>query len=168
LIYLSLVVRRMAAADAAGPYPRRAYLLSLASGILTALAGAALSVYAGVDSSAFVGLGLPTFGVGIVITEGIAGLILGLVIIAGAYRLKSRPESAQRGGLLIMVCSLLSLFGGAGLILGLILGLVGGLEAYLWRPPVPVSIASDGTRPSASIPRPQYPSATSGGGRGPA
>jgi hypothetical protein len=106
-------------------YSRGAYLLSLIGGILIVLGGVVSMVEVS-SLSDVLNLGL-----------GALGLILGILILFGAFQIKNHPETSRTWGILIIVFSLVSYLGGAGFILGLILGLVGGLLAYLWRPVAP-------------------------------
>lgn len=106
-------------------YSRGAYLLSGIAGILIALGGA-FSMAEVTSPSDVLDLGL-----------GALGLVLGILIFIGAFRIRNHPETSRTWGILIIVFSLLSYLGGAGFILGLILGLVGGLLAYLWKPVAP-------------------------------
>ena len=67
---------------------------------------------------------------------GLFGLVFGLVVIASALTLWSRPNQHATWGTLIVIFSVLSLFGGmmSGLGLGLILGVIGGALAIIWKP----------------------------------
>jgi hypothetical protein len=67
---------------------------------------------------------------------GLFGVVFGLIVIVGALMLYSRPSQHTTWGVLIIVFSVLSLFGGmmSGLGLGLILGVIGGALAIIWKP----------------------------------
>ncbi len=66
---------------------------------------------------------------------GILGIVFGAVVIVSAVMLITRPKQHQIWGVLILIFSILSLFGGmAGYLLGLILGIVGGTLAIAWKP----------------------------------
>jgi len=74
------------------------------------------------------GLGLEPFG--------LLGLIFGVIVIVSAIMLNSRPHEHSTWGVLIVVFSVLSIFGGgmSGSGAGLVLGLVGGVLAITWKP----------------------------------
>lgn len=66
---------------------------------------------------------------------GVMGIIIGIGIIASAEMLRRRPREHGTWGVIIIVLSALSVFGGmGGMGLGLILGIVGGILAILWSP----------------------------------
>ncbi len=64
------------------------------------------------------------------------GLIAGIVVLVGAVMMYTRRGSAQTWGLLILVFSIISLFGMGGFFIGAILGIVGGILALAWNPGV--------------------------------
>jgi uncharacterized protein DUF6114/zinc ribbon protein len=118
-----------------GPmFPSTAHWLSLVGGALIALSGIA-GVLEGIFDPAALESIVPGIST-VVIAEGIVGIILGVVIIFLAFRMKSTPESARFMGILVIISSILSLFGGDGFFVGLILALLGGILAVSWRPPV--------------------------------
>jgi len=57
------------------------------------------------------------------------GLVSGLVVLSGAIMIYTRPAKSVFWGSLILVFSVLSLFGMGGFLFGGILGMVGGLLA---------------------------------------
>ncbi len=59
---------------------------------------------------------------------GIASIVVGLVVIFGAFLAKS-PNFARQGGITIVTFSVLSIVAGGGFIAGLILGVIGGALA---------------------------------------
>jgi len=66
---------------------------------------------------------------------GLFGVACGIIVIVGAAMLNSRPEDHFRWGTLILIFSVLSVFGGmGGFLVGLILGVVGGALAISWKP----------------------------------
>jgi len=73
------------------------------------------------------------YGLGIL---GILGIIFGVVVIASAVMLYSHPTDHSKWGILILVFSVLSIFGSAmaGFGVGLILGVLGGIFAMSWKP----------------------------------
>jgi len=118
-----------------GPmFPSTAYWLSLIGGVLILLGGLA-EVLSGILLQSTINSIVPGAGA-LVIIEGVVGLLLGLVVIYAAFRLKAQPGSARTWGVVIIVVALLSLFGGDGFFIGLILTLIGGILAVSWHPPV--------------------------------
>jgi uncharacterized membrane protein YjgN (DUF898 family) len=66
---------------------------------------------------------------------GILGIIFGVVVIASAVMLNRQPQQHQTWGILILIFSILSVFGGmGGYLVGLVLGIVGGALAIAWKP----------------------------------
>lgn len=66
-------------------------------------------------------------------TFSVLGLVSGIVIVASALMLQNRPSEAKTWGTLILVFSVVSLFGMGGFIIGAILGIVGGILALTWK-----------------------------------
>jgi len=68
---------------------------------------------------------------------GLFGVVFGLIVLVSALMLYSHPGQHRTWGILIIIFSVLSLFGGmiSGLGLGLILGVIGGALAIIWKPP---------------------------------
>jgi len=126
-------------------YPRTAYLLSLIGGILLLIFSLIWAAVLAVAASIFaaVGFGL---GAGIALAFAAVAIILGLIVLIFAVRLKSHPESAKTTGILILVFALISFVGGGGFYIGAILALVGGILAIIWKPPTPTQ-AAWGTQP---------------------
>jgi hypothetical protein len=120
-------------------YPRTPYLLALIGGILIIL-DALAAIAEGILDRAALNSYVPG-AAGLVAALGAIGLIAGLVVLVGALRLKSSPQSAKKWGVLILVFSLVSFVGGGGAIIGLILGLIGGIMAITWVPPVVPGVA---------------------------
>ncbi|MCS6769766.1 MAG: hypothetical protein NZ570_04950 [Candidatus Caldarchaeum sp.] len=61
------------------------------------------------------------------------GLVSGIAIIAGALMLQSHPAQAQTWGTVILVFSVVSVFGMGGFLLGALLGILGGILALTWK-----------------------------------
>ncbi len=127
--------------------PTVPYALSLIAGILTLLGGLAMA-YVGVRRFDFMGrmmrgygyafAAVPGFFSPFMSFAGILGIIFGLVVIASAIMLNRRPAQHTTWGILIMVFSILGIFGGlGGYLVGLVLGIVGGALAVAWKPPTP-------------------------------
>ena len=136
--------------------PTAAFVLSLIAGIFIVLGGGMRSMMGsffgpygfgmmnGYSGYGMMGYGYPGYGYGIGygLTSGwdfelfgVLGLIFGVIVIVSAIMLNSRPQEHSTWGVLIVIFSALSIFGGAmgGLGVGLILGLVGGVLAITWK-----------------------------------
>jgi len=145
------------ATSASSGYPRTAYLLSLIGGILIVLYALLEAVEAVVYSSKINALVPGASGLLAILAT--VGLVAGIIVVVGAFQLKSRPESRKGWGVMILLFSLVSFVGGGGLFIGLILGLVGGIMALTWNPPVAVGplygaprYGSPGNPPMGSTP----------------
>jgi len=68
---------------------------------------------------------------------GLAGIVFGIVVVVSAVMLYNKPIEHSKWGLLILIFSILSIFGSAmaGFGVGLILGVIGGILAFTWKPP---------------------------------
>jgi hypothetical protein len=68
---------------------------------------------------------------------GLAGVLFGVAVIVGSLMLYNNPGQHSKWGLVILIFSVLSIFGSAmaGFGIGLILGLIGGILALTWKPP---------------------------------
>jgi len=116
-----------------GEEPTAAWILSLIGGILgliisLAYLGMALAAIGAVAAEA--GVAIPMFGVAG--TAAIAlcgwGIIAHIIIIIGAFKIKSGdPSSVRTGGILVLIFSILGGFN--------ILALIGGILALVWKPP---------------------------------
>ncbi|HTT15976.1 MAG TPA: DUF6114 domain-containing protein [Thermoplasmata archaeon] len=127
-------------------YPSTAFVLSLIGGIfilLGALAEAALIAIFGTVVFVFIpGLGALILGLAA------ACVLFALIIIVGAVMLRARPQSAKLWGAIIIVLSIVSIFGAlGGFFIGFILALIGGIMAVTWHPP-PAPQAAWGTSPT--------------------
>ena len=58
------------------------------------------------------------------------GLICGVIVLAGALLLRSKPVNNKTWGAIIAVFSVPSVIMGGGFIVGFILGIVGGAKAF--------------------------------------
>jgi hypothetical protein len=129
--------------------PTAAFLLSLVGGIFILLGGGVMSMfgpfgfgnmmggYRGMMGGYYSGYGygmMGGFGFGMF---GILGLIFGIIVIISAFMLNSKPQEHSTWGILIVMFSVLSIFGGTmgGFGVGLILGLIGGILGITWKPP---------------------------------
>jgi hypothetical protein len=68
---------------------------------------------------------------------GLAGIVFGILVIVSAAMLYNKPIEHSKCGLLILIFSVLSIFGSAmaGFGVGFILGVLGGIFALTWKPP---------------------------------
>ena len=118
--------------------PTAAFVLSLIGGVFILLGGGTVTItgsygfgmmgrFGGMDY----GMMGPALGM-----MGILGLVFGAIVIIGAIMLNSKPEENTTWGTLIVLFSVLSIFGGAmgGFGIGLILSLIGGVLAITWKP----------------------------------
>ena len=79
------------------------------------------------------GFGMMGYGFGIL---AIVGLVFGAIVIISAYMLNSKPREHTTWGTLIVIFSVISIFGSAGGFgVGLILGIIGGVLGISWKPP---------------------------------
>jgi len=133
--------------------PTVAFILSLIGGVFILLAGGMMSMMAsygyGGMMNGYWGYGMmsgyrwgasPGFGVmggfGLGALFGIASVIFGVLIIVGSLMLHNNPAQHSKWGIMILVFSLLSIFGTgmAGLGVGFVLSLIGGILALTWKP----------------------------------
>lgn len=79
-------------------------------------------------------MGVFGYGLGFL---GILGLIFGAIVVISALMLNRKPQEHSKWGVLIVIFSVLSIFGSAmgGFGVGLILGLIGGVLAITWKSP---------------------------------
>ena len=135
--------------------PGTAFVLSLIGGIFILIGGGAITMlgswmgnygygmmggygryggWGGMMGPGFGMMGGLGYGFGFL---GVLGLIFGLIVIISALMLNNKPEQHSTWGILIIVFSVLSIFGSAmgGFGIGLILGLIGGILGVTWKPP---------------------------------
>jgi Family of unknown function (DUF6114) len=118
--------------------PTAGFVLSLIGGIIIFLVGLAIIAIA-VMVNAIVGssgVPFPTFSpitMGLE-TIGIIGAVTGLLVIVGGVLMYVRPQQHAIWGVLVLVISIVSIFGGGGIILGLVLGVVGGILGIVFKP----------------------------------
>lgn len=133
--------------------PSAAFVLSLISGVLILLGGGVMSMFGywlwggypgsyGGWSYGMMGpgmMGYPGYGMmgwagfGLF---GVLGVVFGAIIIISALMLNRKPQEHATWGTLIVIFSVISIFGGAmgGFGIGLVLGLIGGVLAITWKP----------------------------------
>ena len=125
--------------------PTAAFILSLIGGILILVGGVGMTAmmsmwgwgmmrgWGGVMGPWMMGgwAFIPSMLTGL----GVFGIICGIIVIVGAAMLNSKPEEHTKWGTLILIFSILSIFGGmGGFLVGLILGVIGGALAISWKP----------------------------------
>ena len=136
--------------------PTVAFILSLIGGIFILLGGGMMSMmgsfgygmmngygsysgYGGMMGGYGWGYG-PGFGMmrgyGYFGIFGLVGILFGIAVIVGAVMLHHNPAEHSKWGLIILIFSILSIFGSAmgGFGVGLILGVIGGILALTWKP----------------------------------
>ncbi len=127
-------------------YPRTASVLSLAGGIIITLGGVlflAVStlVLPNLDfNSLNVPQNLPVSSIpglvsGFVGLMGAFGLVSGIIVLVSSVMLLTNSGQRRTWSVLILVFSVLSLFGMGGFVAGAVLGIAGGALALRWRPP---------------------------------
>jgi hypothetical protein len=121
--------------------PTAAFIISLIAGIFILLGSVYMTMWGiGAISVGFTGMrgmmggaggimGQPYYGA--MVGTWILGLASGLIVLISAIMLNSRPAQATTWGTLILVFSILSVFGGfmGGFLIGAVLGIVGGALA---------------------------------------
>jgi len=123
--------------------PTAAFVLSLIGGIIVLLVGLVAAAI-GAAFTMFIG------GIGGIF--GLIGALWGVLMIVGAFKLNSDPNSHTTWGTLIIVFSFLSWFGAfGGAFIGFLLGLIGGILALTFNPrsaasPVPTAVQQPITR----------------------
>jgi len=77
------------------------------------------------------------YGYGLGGIFGLAAIVFGIVVVVSAVMLYNKPIEHSKWGLLILIFSVLSVFGSAmaGFGIGLILGVFSGIFAMTWKPP---------------------------------
>jgi hypothetical protein len=123
--------------------PTAAFILSLIGAVLiiinafiiavfTTVAGAILSTV-GRTLGAFLGrLG------GLIFLIGIVGVVIGIIILVGAFMINSEDKTrVTTGSIIVIVFSVTSFLIGGGFIIGSILCIVGGVLGLAWSPKTP-------------------------------
>jgi len=127
-------------------YPTTASIISLIGGIIITLGGVLF-----VAVSAFV---LPTLNYGTLAVPnnlpasaipglvsgfvgmiGVFGLVSGAIVLVSSVMLLTGRGQRRTWSVLVLVFSVLSLFGLGGFLVGAVLGIVGGALALQWKPP---------------------------------
>ena len=71
-------------------------------------------------------------------TIGYIGIITGLLVIIGGVMMYVRPQQHVIWGVVVLVISIVSIFGLGGFFLGLILGVIGGILGIVFKPSMPM------------------------------
>ena len=130
--------------------PTTAFVLSLVGGVFILLGGGMMSTIGSFGFGGMMGfggmggmmgpgsgmMGFPGYGMMGWAGFGILGLVFGAIVVISAIMLNSKPQEHATWGTLIVLFSVLSIFGGAmgGFGVGIILGLIGGVLALTWKP----------------------------------
>jgi hypothetical protein len=123
--------------------PTAAFLLSLVGGIFILVGGGAMSMFGRFGLGGMIGgfRGMMSYRYGMMGglgfgLFGILGLIFGAIVIISAFMLNSKPHEHSMWGTVIVIFSVLSIFGSAmgGFGVGLILGIIGGILGITWKP----------------------------------
>jgi len=125
--------------------PTAAFVLSLIGGVFILIGGGTVTMigsYGFGMMGHFGGMGYGMMGPALGMMGlafgmmGILSLVFGAIVIIGAIMLNRKPEENATWGTLIVLFSVLSLFGGAmgGFGIGLILSFIGGVLAITWKP----------------------------------
>jgi hypothetical protein len=77
-----------------------------------------------------------SFGVPFGFMSGLSfvGLVSGILVVIGAIVLNARPSEHTAWEMIILIFSIISLFGMGGFLIGAILGIIGGAFAFSWTP----------------------------------
>lgn len=123
--------------------PTAAFVLSLLAGIFIVIGGGvrfmigALMGRYGASRGMMRGFGFGLFartlrglGIGFRLI-GILAVVFGIIVIVAALLLYIQPSGHVVWGVLILVFSILSVFGS---VIGIVLGIIGGILAIIWHP----------------------------------
>jgi len=127
-------------------YPTTASIISLIGGIIITLGGV---LFVAVSAFVLPSLNYGTLAVphnlpasavpglvsGFVGMIGVFGLVSGAIVLVSSVMLLTGKGQRRTWSVLILVFSVLSLFGLGGFLVGAVLGIVGGALALQWKPP---------------------------------
>lgn len=124
--------------------PTVPFVLSLIAGIFTLIGGLTMA-YFGLWRFEFMGRMMRGYGYAFaagpgyfspfISLAGMLGIIFALIVILSAIMLNRQPTQHTTWGILILIFSILGIFGGmGGYLIGLVLGVVGGALAIAWKP----------------------------------
>lgn len=118
--------------------PTKAFILSLAAGILiisnAAALGAAAAWFPGVIPTLPGSTGNDTT---LLYHLATVGLICGIAVLIASIMLYIKPTNKKAWGITVIVFSIPSVVTGGGFIIGFILGIIGGAKALRWKPEMP-------------------------------
>lgn len=134
-------------------------MLSLIGGIIIFLVGllvlalaSALAFLMGTTGAGDMVPGLIGYSMAVT-TVGLIGVLMGLLIIIFGVIMYVKPEQHVIWGVLVLILSIVSIFGLGGFILGMILGIIGGILGIVFRP-TPPAMAAPMAPPMAPPPSP--------------
>ncbi len=116
-----------------GDKPTAAMVLSLIGGIFVIIGGAFIafvgSLIGSLNVSGSASASTAALGLGVV------GIIMGLIMIVGAFMMYSKPTSAKMWGVIVLILAIISwVTAVGGLFIGFLLGLIGGILALTFKP----------------------------------
>ena len=116
-----------------GDKPTAAMVLSLIGGLFVIFGGAALAFVGSLIGS------LNVTGTGAASSTalglGIAGVIMGIIMVVGGFMMYSKPTSAKMWGVIVLILSIISWVTAlGGFFIGFLLGLIGSILALTFKP----------------------------------
>lgn len=116
-----------------GDKPTAAMVLSLIGGLFVIFGGIFLAFVGSLISS------LNVTGTGAASSTalglGIAGVIMGIIMVVGAFMMYSKPTSAKMWGVIVLILSIISwVTAVGGFFIGFLLGLIGAILALTFKP----------------------------------
>ena len=116
-----------------GDKPTAAMVLSLIGGLFVIFGGAALAFVGSLIGSLNVtGTGAAS---NTALGLGIAGVIMGIIMVVGGFMMYSKPTSAKMWGVIVLILSIISWVTAlGGFFIGFLLGLIGSILALTFKP----------------------------------
>ncbi|TMI20489.1 zinc ribbon domain-containing protein [Candidatus Bathyarchaeota archaeon] len=116
-----------------GDKPTAAMVLSLIGGLFVIFGGAALAFVGSLIGSLNVtGTGTAS---NTALGLGIAGVIMGIIMVVGGFMMYSKPTSAKMWGVIVLILSIISWVTAlGGFFIGFLLGLIGSILALTFKP----------------------------------
>src|SRR6267378_5578290 len=116
-----------------GDKPTAGMVLSVIGGIFVIFGGAALAFVGSLIGSLNVtGTGAAS---NTALGLGIAGVIMGIIMVVGGFMMYSKPTSAKMWGVIVLILSIISWVTAlGGFFIGFLLGLIGGILALTFKP----------------------------------
>ncbi len=103
--------------------------LSLAAGVIILFGGIASWVWHTVFFSHMGWMMSAPWFTPMLLGTSLVGTVSGAMVILGAIMMSQRPHESHKWGVIVLVFSLLSLFGMGGFLIGTVLGIIGGVLA---------------------------------------